>query len=131
MTTSKSTQEIAAEHFRTLKHYLDTVESLPARGGKLNVSAVAEACGFDRGVLYTNPECNRLLKAVLEEKGLGGFAERDDDPADERRRILEHRVNQLEQRNAALMAENEELRAKVRQFGHIENHVITTGRLPR
>ena len=66
------------------------------------------------GVLYTNPECNRLLKSVLEGRGLGGLAERDDDQADERRRILEHRVHQLEQRNAALMAENEELRAKVR-----------------
>jgi hypothetical protein len=131
MTAPKSTQEIAAEHFRTLKQYLDTVESLPARGGKLNISAVAEACGFDRGVLYTNPECNRLLKSVLEERGLGGLAERDEDQADERRRILEHRVNQLEQRNAALMAENEELRAKVRQFEHIEDHVVATGRLPR
>lgn len=131
MTAPKSTQEIAAEHFRTLKQYLDTVESLPARGGKLNISALAEACGFDRGVLYTNPECNRLLRSVLEERGLSGLAERDEDQADERRRILEHRVNQLEQRNAALMAENEELRAKVRQLEHIEDHVVATGRLPR
>lgn len=55
MTTSKSTQEIAAEHFRTLKHYLDTVEMLPARGGKLNISAVAEACGFDRASSIPTP----------------------------------------------------------------------------
>ncbi len=131
MTASKSGPEIAADHVRALQRYLETVESLPARGGKLNVSAVAAACGFDRGVLYTNPECNRLLKSVLEAKSLGGLSERDDEQSDDRRRILEHRVNQLEQRNAALMAENEDLRAKLRKFEHIENHVVATGRLPR
>lgn len=128
---ARSGASIGAEHAERLQQYLKDIDVLPARGGKLNVTAVALACGFDRGVLYANSECKRLIKAAIESKGLQGLEDRVVAPTDDRCRRLEHQVGQLEQRLAALSAENEALRAKVRRLAHVESHMIATGRLPR
>ena len=61
MTESLSGAEIGRKNAAALKEYLRGLKAqsgqLPARGGKVNVTAVALACGFDRGVLYQNPRC--------------------------------------------------------------------------
>lgn len=131
MNEPRSGGAIGAEHVVRLRLYLSDVEALPARGGKLNVTAVALACGFDRGVLYTNGECKRLLQEAIVAKGLEGLTERAITPTDDRCRRLEQQVSQLEQRIAAISAENEALRTKLKRLGHVESHMIATGRLPR
>jgi hypothetical protein len=102
-------------------------EGLPARAGKLNVTAIALACGFNREVLYQNPRCKGLLNEALKHLGLG---RETNVPAanDDQRVRLERRINKLEQENAALYAEVLELRRKLKLFEHIEQHMVETGR---
>lgn len=123
--------EIGAENVAKLVAYLHSVEALPARNGQVNVTAVAVAAGLDRQALYKNPECRRLLEETIATKGLRGLEEKPVQTSDEGQLRLERRIGELERANAALMAENGELRAKVRRFGHIEAHLIQTGRLVR
>ncbi|MGE0768928.1 MAG: hypothetical protein AB7L90_21000 [Hyphomicrobiaceae bacterium] len=118
-------------NFEALKGYVLRLkaagEGLPARAGKLNVTAIALACGFNREVLYQNPRCKGLLIEALKHLGLGGGSQAPA-PVDEKRVVLERRINTLEKENAALYAEVLELRRKVRRFEHIEQHMVETGR---
>lgn len=66
----KSGRQAGAENVERLRAYLGEVESLPARNGKANLTAIAAGAGLDRQSLYKNPECSRLLDAALEQKGL-------------------------------------------------------------
>ncbi len=110
--------------------------SLPSRGGKVNVSAVALACGFDRAVLYTSARAMKVLDEAVARLGLElpgherAPAASADGPDSRDRRIL-----QLDQANASLKAENGSMRAernalreKLRRFEHIEAHMVETGR---
>lgn len=99
--------------------YLDSVDAIPARGGKANISAIAEACGFDRQVLYKNPTAKKLVEECIAAKGLKGI-EPQDEPEDAQRLVLERKITSLEQRNAALAAENYELRRKLKQYDAVE-----------
>lgn len=132
-------QARGAENAAALAAYVAALEAegrpLPSRGGKLNVSAVALACGFDRAVLYTSAAAKQVLEQALARLGLElPGQERStatvDGPDPRDRRIL-----QLEQANVSLKAENGSLRAernalreKVRRFEHIEAHMVETGR---
>ena len=131
MKKGRSAQDVAAENVERLRKYLSGIEALPSRGGQLNATAVARACGFDRGVLYQNPECKRLLNEALAAKGLRGLEEHETPAFDDRKRQLEQLVTKLEQRNAALKAENDTLRDKLKRLHHVEAHMIATGRIPR
>jgi hypothetical protein len=55
---NQSSQEIAAEHAETLRLHLEHLwkrqEPLPRRAGRPNLTSLAAACGFDRGVFYSN-----------------------------------------------------------------------------
>ncbi|GAA0569629.1 DUF6262 family protein [Caenispirillum bisanense] len=123
--------EVGAANVEKLRRYLASVASLPARGEQVHVSAIALAAGIDRQVLYKNPECRRLLEEAVAAKGLRGVKERPVQTVDEGRVRLERRVADLERANVALLAENAALRAKLRRYGHIEVHLIETGRLAR
>jgi hypothetical protein len=57
----RSGRDIGADHAASLRRYLSTVNALPARDGKINMSAVALGAEFDRQVLYKNPKYARLL----------------------------------------------------------------------
>ena len=127
----RSGQEIGAEHVMALKRYLDATNVLPARGGKVNLSAVALGAGFDRQVLYKNPMCARLLEQAVKDKGIIGVETREDAEADAQKLALERRLSQLERMNITLMAENEALRERVKRLEHIERHVVATGRMVR
>jgi len=131
MTKGRSGGEIGTENVEKLQRYLASIDALPARGGQVNVTAVAVAAGIDRQVVYKNPECRRLLEEAVTDKGLRGIEERPVQILDEDRVRLERRVSELERANAALVAENAELRAKLRRYGHIDAHLIETGRLAR
>jgi hypothetical protein len=126
MTAGRSGKQLGEEHARRLRAYIDQVEKLPSRSDKLNISAIALACEFDRAVLYNNPACKQLLAEAIAAKGLSGFVSTD--RGDDTVVRLEHRVHQLEQLNAALKAEVYELRRELARRPIIEEHVIETGR---
>jgi hypothetical protein len=117
------TREIGNEHVTALKRYIEGLrssgEGLPSRSGKLNISAVALACGFNREVIYQNPHCRALLQEAAKLIGLRGV-ECKEEQAEVGKVRLERRITQLEQQNAALVAEVFDLRRKLEQLRHIE-----------
>lgn len=64
---SRSGPEIGAENANALRLHLDDLwtrqEPLPRRAGKPNLTSIAAACGFDRGVFYSNPAVAEELAA--------------------------------------------------------------------
>lgn len=64
---NKSGLEIGQEHVRAIQAFLDDLwkrqEPLPRRAGKPNLTRIASACGFDRGVFYSNEGVDKALKA--------------------------------------------------------------------
>lgn len=128
--SGQSGADLGKQNVEALRRYIGALErqgaALPARNGKINVSAVALACGFDRAVLYQNPAAKRELAEAAARLGLDGMAERpaDASAADPR----DERIRRLEQQNAALLAENHDLRRQVARLRHIEEHMAETGR---
>jgi hypothetical protein len=116
-------REIGSEHVAALRSYIEGLrtkgEGLPSRGGKLNISAVALACGFNREVIYQNPHCRALIQEAAKTIGLRGVECREEQ-VDAGNVRLERRITQLEQQNAALVAEVYELRRRLEQLRHIE-----------
>lgn len=127
---NKNGQQIGAEYLRALEHYIGSLRAaglgLPAKGEKVSIAAVALASGVDRQSLYKNPHCRERLEQAAQELGLTAIGTRSfeatlDDAKD-------RRIQLLEARNAALQAEVEGLRKKLRQLAHIEQHIVETGR---
>jgi hypothetical protein len=62
------------ENVRRLGVYLDEMTAegrgLPARDGRPNLSVIAEACAFDRGVFYSNQTAKMLLDDAHRRLGL-------------------------------------------------------------
>lgn len=117
-------------HLDRFKQVLTELVHLPSRNGRVNMTALAAACGFDRQVLYKNPGVRAHLEAAALNQTLcipesRHSTERSGDADDAR---LQARILQLEQRAVALGAENAELRRRLRQYEHIEEHLLETGR---
>lgn len=111
--TPKSGYQVGCEYAEKLNRYLKTVDTLPARNGKINKSAVATAVGIPRESLYTNPACVELLDLAIKKKKLAHHGDKET-------MKLERRVNELEQKNASLLGEVFELRRKIKRYRHIE-----------
>jgi Family of unknown function (DUF6262) len=123
----KSSQAISAESVAKFRTYLDLVDSFPSRNGKVHVTAVAEAAGPDRQMLYKNPVIRQLFEEAVVQKGLCGI-----DPGDKQgdsklaanleSKIaeLETRITSLEIKNASLLAETLELRRQLAKLHHVE-----------
>lgn len=120
-----------AENVARLRCYLEALaahgEPLPQRNRRVNVSAIALACGFDRQVLYKNPGAKALLARAVADLGIAG----DDkgsglEPAPPDRR--DRRIHRLEQENAALRGEVAGLRHKLRRLERVEEHMTETGK---
>jgi hypothetical protein len=124
----KSGKQVGDAHATRLEAYLANIEKLPSRGGKVNLSAVALACNFDRAVLYNNPTCRTLLESAIAGKDLEGIVPREPGERDEEKIRLERRIHDLEQQNSALKAEVFELRAQLNRIPIIEHHIAETGR---
>lgn len=126
---NKSGQQIGAENIAAFERYLAALRSegggLPSRNGKVSIPAVALASGVPSQSLYKNPGCRAMLEAAAQELGLAPVGREagktSDDPRD-------RRIQSLESRIASLQAEVEGLRSKLRQFAHIEQHLVSTGR---
>ncbi|ACB81381.1 hypothetical protein Mpop_3230 [Methylorubrum populi BJ001] len=130
----KSGPALGAENVEKLRAYLDDLRKrglpLPSRGGEINLSAIALACGFNRQVFYVNEGARSLLADAAARPAPGG-ADPDDVEGDEkpvtRSDRRDRRIHQLEQANAALRAENHGLRERLRRLEHVEA-VMMTGR---
>ena len=74
-TKNLSGRAIGDTHAAALEAFLEVTPRLPHRGGGVNATAIARACGFDRQVLYKNSRCRDLLNARMAIEGLPPLAE--------------------------------------------------------
>lgn len=128
------------ENAKRLRAYIDALRAdrrgVPARGSGPNLSAIAKACGFDRGVFYSNQEVKLLLNDAWEQLGL------DDgmpDPTtayevarlkDEAKSPGNGRVDSLEKEVLLLRSENAQLKAEAAKYKALQQLMISTGRMP-
>jgi len=126
----KSNREIAEENLAKLQTWLANAAIVPERGGKANISAIALAAGVDRQVLYRD-EAQALISAAVTEKGLGMPQQQRGPGGDTVPPWATQRIKDLEEQLAVVKAEVRALRDRVRCFEHLEQHMTTTGILPR
>ena len=137
----KSGKVVGAEYVQTFRTYLESVDVLPRNeDGALSISAIAEASGIPRQSFYKNPQLKALLADVKVDSPVKAFHEgatsdsrrvRSEGGLDAKAKVLERRVHQLEQQNAALVAENAELRRQLKALRlqtAREDMMIETGR---
>jgi hypothetical protein len=151
-----SKAQIAAEAVRSFNNWVEERDRAGdwadyVRGDKLNRSELSKECGFGRAALQQqNPGLVKALAELetrLAKQGVlraAPLADQDLTPdqqarigaADEQvrrsmgaRATLEKRVKALEEQNAALRAENGELRERLRRTALAEVHLAETGRL--
>ena len=153
MEEKKSGRIVASEHVAALEQYLAGLqargEPLPSRAdGRVNLTKVAKDSGLtDRGRFYTNGKLMKMVESAVAErqvergssnapteasKPLREATDQDQRPAALQR--AERQVHRLEQSNAALVAENAELRRQLRsirlQLGREDMIIETARRMP-
>mgnify|MGYP003628579113 CR=1 FL=1 len=139
--TKKTTIGMAREYLARLDYYISQSVTLPLHGGRVNATAVAAACRFDRQVLYKNKKCRALLEAAALKQGVafieakdtafdGSSATREMVPAAELREV-QKRVTALEKRLYEMTARNAAISARLRQQLMIEDELIASGRRSR
>lgn len=150
-----TTAQLAAQAIERFNEWVverDRVGDWPeyVRGGKLNRSELSKECNFGRAALQQNPGLASALATLevrLAEQGILSqpvLTGRDLTPeqqahlgaADEQLRrsmaakaASDKRLKALEEQNAALRAENSELRERLRRTALAELHLAETGRL--
>ena len=116
---------VGEENIAKLKRWLEQVDALPMHGGKPNKSEIARLAGLsDRQPLDNNPECQRLLALAVASKG-GELQSR----FDEERARQERRIRELEIRADKEMAENFELKRRLKKLQHVEQILESGGRV--
>lgn len=132
--TAKSGAELGRENAVRLEDYLANIKALPTRAGKINVTAIARACGFDRQVLYSNPACKALLEAASHRHGVKtmevGTKERSSDQmvSMSKLREAERRIGTLEKKISEMRARIVGLETRLRRQGDIDDLLISRGR---
>ena len=153
MSERLSGQQIAANNLQRFHEWIDERKAANdwqdyVRQGKLNRSEIAKECGFALSVVRQNPavksgletlEAKLLAAGVLPHERNSPCASSEPRPNATSqavdKRILagkakaEQRVKQLEEQNAALMAEVRDLRDKIKTYCHLDEHLCSTGRL--
>lgn len=118
-------QQISEENYRRLEDYIqrlrDAELKLPGRGGRVNKTAVATACGFNRETFAQNKRFDALITEAVKELGLEAPKVPEVDPRERRDKA---RILTLEQALASLRSENLELRRKLARY----EYMTTTGR---
>lgn len=137
-TESKSGKVIGQQYLSRIQSYLQITTALPLLAdGSLNMSAIATRASVPRQSLYKNPAIRSLLEAErtqrierLEQAAIPDTPSVNVPPPRESKqtKILERRINQLEQHNAALVAEIAELRRQLKalrlQMGREDRQVL-------
>ena len=111
------------------------------RGNKLSRIEIAKECGFAKSVLLQNPSIKSALKKLendLFAVGILGeiinqFIEKPKLSVveDAKNWRIKKRLNDVEQQNQTLHAENVMLKLKLKQCNILEEYLIETGRVPR
>ncbi len=131
MTDSKSGKVIGQEYLVRVQAYLQDTPTLPLQSdGTLNVTAIASAADVPRQSLYKNPKIRELLESAKTSQEIPS-RHSEPDPGKDGKRLLERRVHKLEQQNAALVAENAELRRQLKELRLQQSRdelMIETGR---
>jgi hypothetical protein len=131
---SKSGKVIGEENFLALEKYLAALEKegspVPLTAdGKPNISAIALACGFDRGVIYKNPRCKTLIEARI--RSLGGDSSATEPNAPHAHNADKIRIRELEIKLADAHEQLADCRrrlAKLEQYERLYHHAVETGR---
>ncbi|NPT60052.1 VPA1267 family protein [Paraburkholderia elongata] len=141
-------QQIAEQNFSAFVAWLASKTESEFRAmasrGVLSRKEIAKECGFAQSALSQNPRIKDALKAkedALRDAGvLPPLAPKSDESGGElplretgrqRASVNAERLNRLELDNAALRAENEELKRKLEQYALLDEALATTGRLLR
>lgn len=142
-----SGKEVGNQYVQSVLDYLDHTVELPvAADGTLNITEMAELTGVPRQSFYKNPTIRAAVEKAREARGIPARAVADkpasategsskaaqvDDRNAKKTKALERRLMQVEQQNAALIAENAELRRQIKKL-HLQNGredmMIETGR---
>lgn len=139
-----SGQQTGAKYVESVERFLHGGTSLPlSPDGSVNMTELARQTGVPKQSLYKNPNIRAMLQVAMDERGVKARGRlQEDDGATERVvgaeisnpsnvRAAEQRVHRLEQQNAALVAENSELRRQLKllrmQMGR-EDMSIESGR---
>lgn len=157
MTVKQSGQQIAAANIQRFRNWIQERDKAGdwgdyARGEKLSRSDIAQECGFAVSVLRQNPTVKSELEALEARlRGAGvlcttsvanTFLEAPNDVEEASDRAVsgrlvaakasaEQRIKTLEETNAAQRGEIAGLRAQLKAYRHIEEHLASTGKLIR
>jgi len=110
------------------------------RGNKLNRSEIARECGFAKSALQQNPaikqaladvEANLSRQQILKPQARNPDAGQHGSIAEPVSKREKQRLNQLEQQNQSLRAENATLKDKLRKMNLLDEYLMETGRVPR
>lgn len=146
---AKSGRDVGKEYLNSFLAYLDRTPDLPTtQNGLINVAAIAEETGIPRQSFYKNPGISDALEGARSRMGQHQKFGNEDGatpnivapggtpalPSDKKAKALERKITQLEQQNAALVAENAELRRQVKairlQAGRVDMMIETGRRIP-
>ena len=115
----------AQEYAAKLESWLKEQTSLPGHGGKPNKAEIAKLAGIgDRKRFYDNPRCIELLNDCK-------LPVVNCEVSDAEKTKLENRIRELETRVDKEMAENFELKRKLRKLQHIEEIMESGARFVR
>lgn len=113
-------QQISEENYAKLENYIERLQAaglkLPSRGGKVNKTAVATACGFNRETFDQNARFEKRLIQAVDDLGLEPPKSMETPARDNGEKA---RITALEQQLASLRSENLELRHKVARYEHL------------
>ncbi|EEG07331.1 DUF6262 family protein [Pseudogulbenkiania ferrooxidans] len=142
-----SGKALGKQYLDSLRDYLSHTTELPTSDdGTLNITDIANKTGVPRQSFYKNARIKQTLEEARQSRNIPNRPVRILEEAaaisasnctlgsgasEKKAKTLERRVNQLEQQNAALVAENGELRLQLKtlrlQQGR-EDMAIETGR---
>lgn len=143
-----SGRQLADQYVATFNAWLSSKSDTDFRQmvsrGVLSRNEIAAECGFGKAVLAQNPRVREALLAKerdLRERGvLPPLAEKAQEQhgaplmreAGIQKAIFNaERLKRLEQENASLRAENNELKRQLQSFTVLRDALVATGRLPR
>ncbi len=145
MASGKQIAEQNCQTFRTwLASKVDSDFRQMVSRGVLSRKEIAKECGFAKSALDQNPRIKTALKAAedglrergilpaLEEKPLGEVGMPMMREVGKQRAIRDNeRLKRLEQENASLREENNELKRQLERYVVLREALSLTGRLPR
>ena len=138
--------QLAEENYQTfLRWKLEKTDAdfkVLERRGVISRTEIAKECGFARSALTQNPRIKLALKELEDDLRTRGVlppeveaTESDELPMREvgaQKRMLDaERLRRLEQDNASLKHENDELKRQLSKYTVLHEALALTGRVPR